>query len=72
MIRILKVFIQNDMQYSINELSESLNISTKTLTKDFKELNKYFADIDGLYLTYKNSNDKIDTNLSIENFIDSI
>ncbi|MBO0419856.1 helix-turn-helix domain-containing protein [Vagococcus fluvialis] len=70
MIRILKVFIQNDMQYSINELSESLNISTKTLTKDFKELNKYFADIDGLYLTYKNSNDKIDTNLSIENFIE--
>ncbi|WP_376717153.1 HTH domain-containing protein [Vagococcus fluvialis] len=43
MIRILKVFIQNDMQYSINELSESLNISTKTLTKDFKELNKYLV-----------------------------
>ncbi|MFW8052713.1 helix-turn-helix domain-containing protein [Vagococcus fluvialis] len=70
MIRILKVFIQNDTQYSINELSENLNISPKTLTKDLRELNKYFRNIDGLYLTYKNGNDKIDTNLSIENFIE--
>ena len=69
MISILKVLVQNDRQYSMNELSERLDISTKTLAKDLKELNYYLSDIEGLYVRYQCNNEKIETNVSIEDFV---